>query len=245
MSRTLLDLSRHVKEICEPYFTQLGLDHFNYIHRNNNGSITYLCSNPHWLEHYLQKEYPKIGAFEQNETLSDYKFLLWNGLDKDDSILTDSREIIGVEHGIALVQKENDGFGFYNLGTKSSNPSIINKYINSIPQYEKFILAFQEKARTLMREAKKIKFGNHSSPIITRESKLGYQTGNPHLTARELQCIDYLSLGKTAEEIAIILNISKRTVESHVQNIKQKLNCYNQFRLGYLLGRMRIKTSHY
>ena len=64
--------------------------------------------------------------------------------------------------------------------------------------------------------------------------------GSLYLTVREYECVDYLIRGKTAEEIAIILNISRRTAETHVQNIKRKMNCYNQLRLGYLLGRLGI-----
>ena len=177
-------------------------------------------------------------TFEKNIELSQYKFALWNGLDSDDRILTDSEEITGVKYGIAIVRQEHDGVGFYNLGAKSSNPSIVNKYINEIGQYENFVSEFQEKTRQLFRIAKKFKFKVSSSLVKTK--KLGHQFGNLYLTEREYECVNYLIRGKTAEEIAIILNISKRTAEAHVQNIKRKMNCYNQFRLGYLLGRLGI-----
>jgi DNA-binding CsgD family transcriptional regulator len=110
-----------------------------------------------------------------------------------------------------------------------------------VSQYESFILEFQEKAKTLINIAKKLKFSVSSEPTKTKKS--GYQFGNLYLTEREFECINYLTRGKTAEEIAIILNISKRTVETHVNNIKRKMNCYNQFRLGYLLGRIGINPS--
>lgn len=242
MSKALINLSRQVKEICSPYFTQLGLDHFNYIHRDNNGNVSYLCSNPAWLEHYLKKSYPKIGAFEQKTELSQYKYILWNGLDRNDPILIDSKNMIGVEYGITIIKAESDGVGFYNLGTKSSNSSIVNAYVNNIDKYENFILEFQENAAAMLVRAKQLKM-HINSDDSTKSNKSGYRFGNLHLTEREFECINYLALGKTAEEISIILSISKRTVETHIQNIKNKLNCYSQFRLGYLLGRMGIDTN--
>src|SRR3989338_8040869 len=100
---------------------------------------------------------------------------------------------------------------------------------------------FEEKTNPLFRIAKKFKLSVSSNSVKTK--KLGHQFGSLYLTVREYECVDYLIRGKTAEEIAIILNISKRTVETHVQNIKRKMNCYNQFRLGYLLGRLDIELE--
>ncbi len=45
------------------------------------------------------------------------------------------------------------------------------------------------------------------------------------LTERESVCLFYLIRGKSASEIGQMLNISKRTVESHIENIKIKMNC--------------------
>lgn len=243
MSRALINLSRDIKELCEPYFKQLGLDHLNYIHRNNHGHVTYLCSNQKWLAHYIKKSYPKIGAFEQNTKLSQYNYILWTGLDRNDPILIDSKEMLDIEYGITIIKQEEDGFGFYNLGTKSSDSSIINSYVNKLDQYENFILSFQEKANTILRAAKNLKLCINSESVIHKTKKPGYQFGKLHFTEREFECVSYLTRGKTAEEIAIILSISKRTVETHIQNIKRKMNCYNQFRLGYLLGRLGINVT--
>lgn len=45
------------------------------------------------------------------------------------------------------------------------------------------------------------------------------------LSKRESVCLFYLVRGKSAQDIANILHISKRTVEKHIENIKDKLNC--------------------
>lgn len=47
---------------------------------------------------------------------------------------------------------------------------------------------------------------------------------NTYLTKREKECIYYLIRGKTAREISQYLKLSPRTVESHIQNLKHKLN---------------------
>lgn len=46
-----------------------------------------------------------------------------------------------------------------------------------------------------------------------------------YLTAREVSCLAQVALGLTVKEIAQTLGISYRTVESHMNNIKNKLGC--------------------
>jgi len=59
-----------------------------------------------------------------------------------------------------------------------------------------------------------------------------YTLDNPHnkfkLTKRECECVFLLIRGKTAKEIASLLSLSKRTVESYIENIKNKMNCQNK-----------------
>lgn len=44
------------------------------------------------------------------------------------------------------------------------------------------------------------------------------------LTRRESECLFLLIRGKSAKEIALFFEISHRTVEAHIENIKQKMN---------------------
>lgn len=53
-----------------------------------------------------------------------------------------------------------------------------------------------------------------------------------NITDRELECIHWLTLGKTVPEIGIILGISTRTVEKFIASLKLKFNCNTLFQLG-------------
>lgn len=44
-----------------------------------------------------------------------------------------------------------------------------------------------------------------------------------HLTAREELCLNWVAQGKTSAEIGLILNISARTVNFHIQNACGKM----------------------
>ena len=48
------------------------------------------------------------------------------------------------------------------------------------------------------------------------------------LTNREFECVFLLVRGKSAREIGVLLSLSKRTVESYIENIKNKMDCQNK-----------------
>jgi DNA-binding CsgD family transcriptional regulator len=63
----------------------------------------------------------------------------------------------------------------------------------------------------------------------------------PTLTGREIECLNWVALGKTSWEISLILGISARTVDFHVQNAMSKLDAnsrqqaiYNAMSMGIL-----------
>ena len=51
---------------------------------------------------------------------------------------------------------------------------------------------------------------------------------NLKLTAREIEVLRWVANGKSAREIGEILNITKRTVDEHVQSAVRKLGAVNR-----------------
>lgn len=93
-----ISYSGEIKKICEQFFSEqkIKISHLNYIRKYDDNTVLYLCSNAQWLSHYYANAYPTIGAFEQNNTLSQQQYILWSGLGTDDKILQDSKNIIQV-----------------------------------------------------------------------------------------------------------------------------------------------------
>ncbi len=52
-----------------------------------------------------------------------------------------------------------------------------------------------------------------------------------YFTAREIEVLSLLVNGSTARKISCMLGISQRTVEHHIENMKQKAGCHSKFEL--------------
>ena len=55
--------------------------------------------------------------------------------------------------------------------------------------------------------------------------------GNAYFTKREAECMTWLLKGKTINSTATLLEISPRTVEYYVKNMKIKTGCRTKFEL--------------
>lgn len=60
-----------------------------------------------------------------------------------------------------------------------------------------------------------------------------------YLTKKEVIVVALLMRGMRAKQIAWELKSSLHTVNTHLTNIKDKLNCNNIFHLGLMLGKYR------
>ena len=87
---------------------------------------------------------------------------------------------------------------------------------------------------------------NLDNQILEYENRQCVVAENPlnfKLTKRENTCLFYMVRGKTAKEIAGLLFISKRTVEKHIEHIKNKFNCTTKSQLIEKVIENKINVS--
>ena len=73
------------------------------------------------------------------------------------------------------------------------------------------------------------------SPRVSRLS--------PTLTRREVECLHWASLGKTNEEIATILNLTRSTIRFHIRNASEKLDAVNRDQTVYKAAQLGYLAS--
>lgn len=70
---------------------------------------------------------------------------------------------------------------------------------------------------------------------------IGKEINNNYLSKREISCANLLLSGMTYKEIAIQLNLSYRTIETYIENLKQKLHCRNKTELVLKLTEISMR----
>lgn len=237
---------RDLFAICSPLYAK-NIKIMNFIRVTSDQKVTYLCDHHDWLLHYLNKGYPQIGAFEQKQVVISGDYVLWSALQDTDPIVIDSREIFNIRHGITLMRTHPEGHDFFNFGVSESASAVKEKLQAQVKDLQHFIDDFYAKTKRLLSRVQKTAFNlqdfsdnKEESHSLNSNFYLGPKYNHQYLTRREIECLIWLVKGKATPAIALILNLSTRTVEKHIENIKRKLDCHTQCQLGYILAKLDI-----
>lgn len=239
-------ISAYLKDICKPLFDNFGLSLFEYIKIFFDETCLNISTNQEWLIHNYTKcpmgtmieehvrripvgttRYIPFGYSERelkNPMLFEaYSFDIWNGL-----------------YVYKRYEQECECFVF---AANRGKTSIMDFYMNERFLIEKFINYFREKAqpfidsfdlqkRTILhkkifRESNFLQEKNddskdHGELFQANKFYLNVGESKVQLSRREIQCLCLLSYGQSSKQISDVLGISRRTVESYINILKDK-----------------------
>lgn len=235
-----------IQSVCEP-LKAIGISYFNYLKiYNNDGSRELLTNNAEWIDHFYKNAlYDTVGAIDV-EHLLPKGYFLWSELDENDPCYTQGRELFNIDHGLSFVMRRKDVTYLYIFASTRDNTAINNYYIRNIDLIRRFIYYFNDKALPLMKEAADNRIYLPNKQIISEDSlqrcaldnKLRQDFYNNteidryfilseaddlYVTKKQAECIAYMMEGATAKETAYKMNISYRTVEGYIEDVKTKI----------------------
>lgn len=207
-----------------------------------------------WYQNIYTIENTSLHGFLQNVPLGEKPgYHLWSSISHADKI-EQAHHRFGLWYGFDIHYRLTDSIEGWSFSTNSMNQwknqnKLNDFYLNNINIFHRFQLYFKEKLGSVIEIKDRNKIANFKEisdinfksflPIEEKEMKdffssylkKGYSIptlyGKIHLSKRELECLLCFSQGKTAKEIGRSLNISPRTVETYLLNIKQKTGYYN------------------
>ena len=247
-SHLFLASSADVDAIIHPLKTHFGVTSVVYQRNFNDGSEIRLSNQPAWVKHFYEQGYYRNSGFEKHPQHYQSGFVVWAHLSHHQPILEAARRF-NIDHGLTLIQKTANGCEFYFIGTTPDKPHVANLLLNNIEFLKRFTLYFKEQASLLLKNAdsnriiipkkyeniycRELGIPYKNSPLVKPVLKIKkiYLDNNVTLSSREIACAKLLVLGKTAHAIAEQLYISPRTVETHLQHLKEKLHCRSKSEL--------------
>lgn len=243
-----LTAANKITRICKP-LKSIGVDFFRYMKLFNDGSRIILTNQPSVMQYYYEEGNYETTWHDNSNPASAYQSRcnIWaikslaNSIDQK-QLEQNLRKFFNLTQGVAYIFKQVDSLELFDFSDSDFHVYDINPDI-----YRRFMFYFKEQAYKIIRDAhyEKIrvpitksssncKTPNEEQLIKSMPIKKYHLNGNlegKYLTCREVNCINWCVKGKSAEEIAILLGTSKKTIERHMENIKQKLNCTKQSQL--------------
>lgn len=242
----LLTIADDINHFLVPLKKKLNVNYFSYDLISPQRRIC-LTNYPQLLKFYYDTFCYTKTRIDFNTLSKARHFLPWNSLNQTEI----DQEMIkhGVFNPIVITVSNQNSCELFNFGFSDpiSDPFYFYAKFNDI--LNEFTIEFRKNARNLIIAAQQHWISLRGNDFLLKSSLtldnlqksmpshsrfyLPYFEGTGvYLTLRELECIKWLSLGKTGSEVAIIMGISNRTANEHIKNIKSKFNCNTLFQLG-------------
>ncbi len=218
-----INISQEMKEKGQPFFDMLNINAFSVRRFYLDGTKIYLSTIPAWFQFYKKHEFYKLGEF--NKVLNGYPpFKLWDYWDKNDEdfwkVINPAKSYFNQNHGLCYIRKKKTYVDILNFGADEKNLKINEKYLNEKERIIKFYDFFEATTiNHLMDRAPKflsIKDRNLLKHIKKDPNKLSPQ---------EARTLNFWTRGYTVKQIALLINLSPRTVETYIERTKTKLGC--------------------
>jgi DNA-binding CsgD family transcriptional regulator len=241
-----------IQQLCKPILDYFGITYFKLHRVYPNNSFVILSTHPHWIEYYFSNHYFETTDTDCHERLSKFDYVLWDQWpEEDESVWNIIHEAnsFKITNAISIVLKFPDSVNVFSFGAPTKHEGIYNKYLVNMSVLEKFCYYFLSKAHNLITEANQLKSQLPKIDFTCKEdikdsqkfelldffnlNTLSFCIDNKTiwLNEKETKIIICCLQGMSAKCIANKYDLSSRTVEWHIENMKKKLDCHTKSQL--------------
>ncbi len=238
-----------IKKFCGP-LNLFGVNHFFHARVTHTSHFTGINLHPEWEEYFFSNKNHLLLWPDKCQPLkvkSNVRFLMENENDPHKELIHIAKEKYSINFSLQIVEKTNQETDIFGFALDSPNPLKHMTLLKEMPLLRLFIKRFKEEFKGLYKHLndhqidlksflgpqfynKKI---SPASPSLARDcflQKMNIKIPLP-LSNREIEVIRYLIQGYSASQIGLNLYISKRTVEHHLERIKEKFDSSNKAEL--------------
>lgn len=241
----IVEQESDLREIAAP-LDYLEISGFSYSKIYDNGRFMTLTTNAKWAEFHFDKFFKcEYAAADIQSSVLATDASLWIS-NPDNQIWRDATQF-NLAGSMLLAKRQVNYLELYCYTTTADNHKSVDFYLNNQKLLHDFGYLFKDRASYLIKAAELNALQTPREYLVNApanptdntaelhkqfyeaiQPQRLYIDDNSYLTAKEIECLQWCIRGKTAAEIGLLLGITKRTVESHLDKIKLKLNCYKQ-----------------
>ena len=229
-----INLSQGISNYSREFLNSMNLTTIGYKRVLSDGKYIFISSNVNWMDYHYKtiENHGKFFADAMRRTTTDsYYRALWPQHTNDHFL--HALSTFNMWNGINFYKKCTNGIELWTFSTNYNVNNDPNFYINNIERIEKFL---QELNFTFGKNITKefdVNFALLKEDLTDLADPLKPLLKKFVLTVhgltilvpmREMQCLALLSSGLSHKEVAYRMNVSPRTVEKHIKNLKIRTN---------------------
>src|SRR3989338_1948707 len=253
-SRAMVSL---MKKFAEPLFSNSCINNFSYIKFYQNNSVINLTTDTNWIDYRFKENIKYKILFESelnNSTLDKPHMYFWPN-ETNDKLLC-ALHHFGITNGCNIYIPSQNHIEVFSFASAIDKTNMHNFYINNFHALTQFILYFKNELSSIIDHESPenkividinfpvMKLQKNTNSLIARKKNLIMGdikriqfSDNIYLTYKEAACCYFLNKGYSLKDISNKLSISARTVETHINHVKNKANCYSKSLLLQMLNK--------
>lgn len=231
---------------CRPLQNYSGFNHFCYLRVDNSGKFFIISTNNGLMEYLDDIKSYRNDPHMVNPSNILSGFTAWNTPETNLSeVIVECLKRFNVSHGISYIEKNSDGYTVFGLAAAHNHCP--NKVLNNLGYIKKFSNYLKQEAAIMLQTAREeycidlavLKQNFHSQKGIIADNditncnkKLEFLASigaidssitDLSFSDTEQLCIKLYLDGHTAKQSAQRLDLSSRTVEKTLDNVRKKL----------------------
>lgn len=251
----IIKYSDRIKKTTAPLRDHLGVDYFTYHRIDQEGNYTVLLDRPDWAECYVEGQFYLQDPYLRHPDVysSGICKMEANGSEEYlDLVVGAGMKLFQFDMNVMLIEKTDSAVEFFGFTGNTvrckvdvasmSRPHLLKSFAAHFRKEMEPILSQMGQQASSLKELKGPDFFTKTPilPWMPPETVIAYLRDlGLHkevesflkLSKRELECLHYLLMGKSAKETAASLKISHRTIESYIESMKNKLGCFSKSQL--------------
>lgn len=243
---------KEMSRICRPLFQEIPLSYFTYEQYHQEGSCIFLSYKPEMDYEILKaKCLPTIEDLTLNK---DHTIILTKGMSiipssPRETIMKKNIDIAAnfdINHSMVLIFNHKRYVEMFFFGLEKSIQNYMNTFASNMMIFEKFCIYFRHEAFDFIQtlHGDRVVYQSNTGDYPPYEELASFWNyrrflnnlniekyffkgshGKCKLSPRQFECLLLVSKNKTAKQIAKLLNLSPRTVEVFLNQLKDKLGC--------------------